>query len=203
MVINMNETKLCTIAQLQDFLKATPQVSFSGIGEKDDIERYAHISRVLKRFDYPHRKKPERGVVLALRQYLERTLCGLNAGSCVSTRHDQGGACRRPWQGPDKNRFKKTERQIHAVYTASFNPVSLYDDCGQTGFASGSYLNWKILLRRPVSSNVGQQISNGCCREQTESQPKEQNEIHHQEHQMGNVSVGRTDIHNVFWPVCT
>jgi hypothetical protein len=31
MVINMNETKLRTIAQLQDFLKATPQVSFSGV----------------------------------------------------------------------------------------------------------------------------------------------------------------------------
>jgi len=27
MVINMNETKLRTIAQLQDFLKATPEVS--------------------------------------------------------------------------------------------------------------------------------------------------------------------------------
>jgi hypothetical protein len=56
MVINMNETKLCTVAQLQDFLNATPQVSFSGIGEKGDAERYAHFSRVLKRFDYPHRK---------------------------------------------------------------------------------------------------------------------------------------------------
>ena len=28
----MNEIKLRTIAQLQDFLKATPEVSFSGIG---------------------------------------------------------------------------------------------------------------------------------------------------------------------------
>jgi hypothetical protein len=46
MVINMDETKLPTIAQLQDLLKATPEVSFSGIGEKDDAERYAHISRV-------------------------------------------------------------------------------------------------------------------------------------------------------------
>jgi hypothetical protein len=70
MVINMNEAKLRTIAQLQDFLKATPEVSFSGYGEKDDVERYAHISQVLKRFDYPHRKKPERGVVLA---YLQHT----------------------------------------------------------------------------------------------------------------------------------
>ena len=66
----MNETKLRTIAQLQDFLKATPEVSFSGIGTKDDVERYAHTSLVLNRFDYPHRKKCERGVVLA---YLQRT----------------------------------------------------------------------------------------------------------------------------------
>jgi len=51
MVINMNEAKLRMIAQLQDFLNATPEVSFSGIGEKGDNERYAHISRVLKRFD--------------------------------------------------------------------------------------------------------------------------------------------------------
>ncbi len=61
MVIDMNETKFDTIAQLQDFLKATPEVSFGGIGEKDGSERYEHISRVLKRFDYPHRKRAERG----------------------------------------------------------------------------------------------------------------------------------------------
>ncbi|HOE44084.1 MAG TPA: hypothetical protein PLB25_21000 [Rhodoferax sp.] len=66
----MNETKLRTIAQLQDFLKATPEVSFSGTGEKGDSERYDHISRVLKRFDYPHRKKHDRGVVMA---YLQHT----------------------------------------------------------------------------------------------------------------------------------
>ena len=44
----MNETKLRTIAQLQDFLKAIPQVSFSGVDEKDKDERYAHISQVLR-----------------------------------------------------------------------------------------------------------------------------------------------------------
>jgi transposase InsO family protein len=70
MVINMNDAKLRTIAQLQDFVKATPEVSFSGIGHKGDNERYEHISRVLKRFDYPHRTKHERGVVLA---YLQST----------------------------------------------------------------------------------------------------------------------------------
>jgi hypothetical protein len=38
-------------------LKATPQVSLCGVDKKDADERYAHISRVRKRFDYPHRKK--------------------------------------------------------------------------------------------------------------------------------------------------
>ena len=72
----MDETKLHTIAQLAAFLDATPEISFTGIvgagagaGEDGD-ERYAHISRVLKRFDYPCRKKVERGVILA---YLQRT----------------------------------------------------------------------------------------------------------------------------------
>lgn len=45
--MNMNATKLRTIAQLQDFLTATPAVSFSGIGEKDDSERYALMCRWL------------------------------------------------------------------------------------------------------------------------------------------------------------
>ena len=70
MVINMDETKLRTIAQLQEFLDATPDVSFSGTGGDGDIQRYEHISRVLRRFDYPQRSKRERGVVLA---YLRRT----------------------------------------------------------------------------------------------------------------------------------
>lgn len=65
----MDETKLRTIAQLQDFLNATPDVRFSGIDAADGDERYAQISRVLKRFDYPHRPRGERGVILA---YLQR-----------------------------------------------------------------------------------------------------------------------------------
>jgi len=66
----MDETKLRTIAQLQEFLDATPEVSFTGTAGDGDAQRYAHISRVLRRFDYPQRSKLERGVVLA---YLRRT----------------------------------------------------------------------------------------------------------------------------------
>jgi len=66
----MDETKLRSIAQLQEFLDATPEVSFTGTIGSDDTQRYEHISRVLRRFDYPQRSRSERGVVLA---YLRRT----------------------------------------------------------------------------------------------------------------------------------
>jgi hypothetical protein len=54
MVINMNETRLCTIEQIEQFLNACTQVKFSK--SRDDSERYNHISRALKRFGYPRRK---------------------------------------------------------------------------------------------------------------------------------------------------
>ena len=53
MVINTNKTRLRTIAQLQELRNATPEISFSGIGEIGGRESYEHISRVLKRFDAP------------------------------------------------------------------------------------------------------------------------------------------------------
>lgn len=68
-VIDMDETKLCSIAQLAEFLAGTLEVEFSGI-DGSDTQRYTHISRVLKRFSYPRLGKRERGVVLA---YLRRT----------------------------------------------------------------------------------------------------------------------------------
>jgi hypothetical protein len=70
MVINMDEAKLRTIAQLQEFLDATQKISFTGTPGDADRQRYEHISRVLKRFAYPALGKGERGVVLA---YLRRT----------------------------------------------------------------------------------------------------------------------------------
>ncbi|HCZ17298.1 MAG TPA: integrase, partial [Candidatus Accumulibacter sp.] len=64
----MNETRLCTIEQIEQFLSATASIEFSATG--DDRERYGHISRVLTRFDYPGRSKRERGV---LHRYLQHT----------------------------------------------------------------------------------------------------------------------------------
>jgi hypothetical protein len=68
MVINMNEERIDTIEQVEQFLGASARIEFSGTG--NDSERYGHISRVLKRFDYPRRGKRERGVLL---KYLQHT----------------------------------------------------------------------------------------------------------------------------------
>lgn len=64
----MNEERLDTIVQVEQFLRASGFIEFSAVG--NDGERYGHISRVLKRFDYPRRSRRERGVLL---RYLERT----------------------------------------------------------------------------------------------------------------------------------
>jgi hypothetical protein len=65
MVINMDEAKLRTVAQLQEFLDATQEVTFTGAPGEGDQQRYEHISLVLKRLAYPGLSKGERGVVLA------------------------------------------------------------------------------------------------------------------------------------------
>lgn len=72
MVIDMDETRLRTIEQLEEFLSATPDVAFTAppTGGATDNQFYQHISRVLARFDYPQCSKHDRGVVLA---YLRRT----------------------------------------------------------------------------------------------------------------------------------
>jgi transposase InsO family protein len=68
MMINMNETRLCTIEQIEQFLSGCLQIEFTKSG--DDSERYEHISRVLKRFDNPRQGKREKGVLL---KYLQVT----------------------------------------------------------------------------------------------------------------------------------
>jgi hypothetical protein len=65
MVINMDEAKLRTVAQLQEFLDATREIKFTGAPGEGDQQRYEHISRVLKRLAYTALGKVERGVVLA------------------------------------------------------------------------------------------------------------------------------------------
>lgn len=59
----MDESRLSTIGQIDEFLRASTQVGLSA--HCGDTGRYAHTSRVLKRFDYSRRNKPERRALLA------------------------------------------------------------------------------------------------------------------------------------------
>ena len=70
MVIDMDETRLQTISQLQAFLAGTLEVRFS-VPDSDDA-RYAHIVSVAQRLGYARLNRPDKGVVL---RYLLAT-CG-------------------------------------------------------------------------------------------------------------------------------
>jgi hypothetical protein len=83
MVINMNESKLCTIEQIEQFLLASADVAFTAFG--GDLERYAHISRVLNRFDYFHCSRKDRGVLLryGARDAVPKGQLEFSVGSCL------------------------------------------------------------------------------------------------------------------------
>ena len=68
MVIDMNETRLCSLEQLQTFLDATAEVRF--LPSEGEDARYAHLEAVLKRFGYRRLGRKHKGLVLC---YLMRT----------------------------------------------------------------------------------------------------------------------------------
>lgn len=63
MVIDMNESKLDSVEQIQEFLAGTAGVVFSVPTEES--ERHAFVTRVLRRLRYFKLAKGERGVVFA------------------------------------------------------------------------------------------------------------------------------------------
>ena len=67
MVIDMNEVKHVTLAQVREFLAGTADVGFQAHGE--DAERYRWIARILRRFGYGGLDRADRGLIL---RYLQR-----------------------------------------------------------------------------------------------------------------------------------
>lgn len=68
MVIDMNERKLSTVAQLRAFLDGTAEVEFEPFG--DDAQRYPFVAEVVRRLGYRGLKRTDKGIVM---KYLERT----------------------------------------------------------------------------------------------------------------------------------
>ena len=67
MVIDMNESQVCTVQQVRQVLAGTQALEFRGAD--DDEGRYGWIDAVLRRLDYRVLRRAERGTVLA---YLQR-----------------------------------------------------------------------------------------------------------------------------------
>jgi hypothetical protein len=67
MIITMNDTRLTTLRQVEDFLLGTHEVSFTGL--TDDRSRYAFVQCVLVRFDFARLGRSRRGLI---RRYLQR-----------------------------------------------------------------------------------------------------------------------------------
>ena len=67
MVIDMNETRLKTVAQLGAFLEGTLEAKFQPI--RNDVERYGFITAVLGRFAYRRLVRSDKGVLM---RYLAR-----------------------------------------------------------------------------------------------------------------------------------
>lgn len=68
MVIDMNEQRLNSVAQIRAFMDGTQEVRFEPIG--DDEQRYAFIASVVNRLHYRALARADKGVVM---RYLERT----------------------------------------------------------------------------------------------------------------------------------
>lgn len=64
MVIDMNETRLKTVAQLRAFLEGTLEVKFLPV--RNDVERYGFIGAVLGRFAYRQLGRADKGRAHAL-----------------------------------------------------------------------------------------------------------------------------------------
>ena len=68
MVIDMNDAKLKTLAQVKVFLDGSTEVDFRSAG--DDLARYAHVAAVLGRLGYARLRRADKGLVL---RYLRHT----------------------------------------------------------------------------------------------------------------------------------
>lgn len=109
MVIDMNEGKLATIAQLKGFLEGTTCVEFRPFTQDD--ERYSYVGRVLQRFGYKRLGRADKGVVL---RYLERTTgYSRQQVTRLVQRYDCGAPLIKRYRAPEQGFVRKyTEEDV-------------------------------------------------------------------------------------------
>src|SRR5271167_4210618 len=70
MVLDRNEARLETIEQVREFLAGTTDVAFSALPDESSLHTF--VATVLKRFNYFHLPKGQRGVLFTYMQRLTR-----------------------------------------------------------------------------------------------------------------------------------
>lgn len=103
MVIDMNETKLTTLAQLDEFVAGTAAVVFQP--KLGDDERYRHISGVLRRFGYARLKRAGKGTVL--RYLMHTTGYSRQQLTRLVKRHLEAGGLSKRYRAPVRGFARK------------------------------------------------------------------------------------------------
>ena len=129
MVIDMNDTRLNTVAQLRAFLEGTLEVKFSPL--TDDVRRYEFIAAVLRRMSYARLGRADKGVVLRYlqltagysRQQLTRLVGRARGGAVLAKRY------RAPAQ-PFARKFTATDVALladtDALHGTLFGPATVH-----------------------------------------------------------------------------
>lgn len=106
MVIDMSDSRLTTLRQIQGFLAGTADVAFSP--PTDDAARYRFVAGVLERFGYGRLARRDKGLI---RRYLERATGYSRAQiTRLLQRHRQGGEL--------SQRYAAPKAGFHRRYTA-------------------------------------------------------------------------------------
>jgi transposase InsO family protein len=95
MVIDMNEDRLVTLSQLQQFVEGTTEVEFRRCGKDEGC--YRHIEGVLRRFGYARLKRADKGLVV---RYLMRTTGYSRAQLVRLIKRARGGALKKGYRAP-------------------------------------------------------------------------------------------------------
>lgn len=114
MVIDMNEERLHTLAQLQAFLEGTISVDFAVA----DGERYEFIARIVRRFGYSRLKRAEKAIVL---RFVER-VSGYSRQQ-VSRLVKRGGQPR-----PLVKRYRGSRTSFTRIYTKADERLLAHTD---------------------------------------------------------------------------
>ena len=132
-MIDMNDAKLTTLAQIREFLDGTEEVTFS----MSVTERYDFIARTLGRFGYAMHGRSDKGVLL---RYIERmTRLSRQQMTRLVKRYQDKGVLQKKKRAPKcgfKRTFRSGHQEVDGACNSAFRRFSLRAPCQYFHFPS-------------------------------------------------------------------